>query len=302
MTSKMIELPEQLTRVHNDCDGGSCWACAEEERQKSMPPTTTPTAADELRERQIWQCIARGIMDEWPNGGKKRTIGQTIDDMIDTAKVVLKEQGMSLSQAPTLPVPVKEIEALLSKRPQFLFDELFIDDSDDSEHIAINVRDHVGQDFRLGCIYGFEKEARFFAEFIVALVNAWPALRQLHAGAWSGSQAAQDVLGERQRQVEKEGWTPEHDDEHSDGALADAAACYAMSDRAVALVDDLYLSATNQQRLSEHPYEWPFDAEWWKPKDRRRDLVRAGALILAEIERLDRAALPDAPTPPREGE
>jgi hypothetical protein len=30
--------------------------------------------------------------------------------------------------------------------------------------------------------------------------------------------------------------------------------------------------------------------EWWKPTNRRRDLVKAGALILAEIERLDRAA------------
>jgi hypothetical protein len=29
---------------------------------------------------------------------------------------------------------------------------------------------------------------------------------------------------------------------------------------------------------------------WWKPKDRRRDLVRAAALIIAEIERLDRDA------------
>ena len=38
------------------------------------------------------------------------------------------------------------------------------------------------------------------------------------------------------------------------------------------------------------PFGWPhtWDASWWKPKDRRRDLVRAGALIIAEIERLDR--------------
>jgi hypothetical protein len=35
---------------------------------------------------------------------------------------------------------------------------------------------------------------------------------------------------------------------------------------------------------------WPWEDKWWKPKDRRRDLVRAGALIVAEIERLDRLA------------
>lgn len=34
---------------------------------------------------------------------------------------------------------------------------------------------------------------------------------------------------------------------------------------------------------------WPWDREWWKPKDRRRNLVRAAALLIAEIERLDRA-------------
>ena len=36
------------------------------------------------------------------------------------------------------------------------------------------------------------------------------------------------------------------------------------------------------------PPSWPWVRRWWKPTDRRRDLVKAGALILAEIERLDR--------------
>ena len=126
-----------------------------------------------------------------------------------------------------------------------------------------------------------EWECQEMADAILALI-------QKEQG-WRDTKAVQDVIAERQRQIKKENWSPEHDDEHSDGALADAAACYAMSERAVAMVDDLFLSATNQKRLSAHPYEWPFDAEWWKPKDRRRDLVRSGALILAEIERLDRA-------------
>ena len=41
------------------------------------------------------------------------------------------------------------------------------------------------------------------------------------------SKAALDVLGERTRQIEAEGWTPEHDDEHSTGGMAFAAAAYA---------------------------------------------------------------------------
>lgn len=34
---------------------------------------------------------------------------------------------------------------------------------------------------------------------------------------------------------------------------------------------------------------------WWKPKDYRSNLVKSGALILAELERLDRAALAKEP-------
>ena len=52
----------------------------------------------ELRERLIWECIAKGIFEEWPNPGKRRTIGQTIDDMIDAAKSSLGEQGIALIQ------------------------------------------------------------------------------------------------------------------------------------------------------------------------------------------------------------
>ena len=96
-------------------------------------------------------------------------------------------------------------------------------------------------------------------------------------GAGNLPQAAQDVLAERRRQVEAEGWTPEHDDEHDDGELAAAGATYA-------------LSAANC--IVEQPFHrtWPWQNTWWKPTVPRRDLVKAGALILAEIERLDRAA------------
>ena len=94
------------------------------------------------------------------------------------------------------------------------------------------------------------------------------------------TQAAIDVLAERQRQISAEGWTPEHDDEHSNGEMGEAAACYAASAR---------LPAILKKRAA--PAYWPWDATWWKPSSPRRDLIKAGALILAEIERLDRAAL-----------
>lgn len=90
------------------------------------------------------------------------------------------------------------------------------------------------------------------------------------------SDAARDVLAERQRQISAEGWTPEHDDGQEDYKLASAAGCYAMF--------------TLAYPAGDPPSYWPWDRSWWKPSaDRRRNLVKAGALILAEIERLDRA-------------
>ncbi|MFG8861581.1 hypothetical protein ACEPU5_21370 [Pseudomonas aeruginosa] len=88
-------------------------------------------------------------------------------------------------------------------------------------------------------------------------------------------QAWIDVQAERRRQVEAEGWTPEHDDLYCAAELPRAAAAY-------------ILSGAND----EAPAIWPFVAKWWKPRDARANYVRAGALILAEIERLDRAAAP----------
>ena len=103
---------------------------------------------------------------------------------------------------------------------------------------------------------------------------------------WVLSRAADDVIAERVRQVSGEGWTPEHDDQHSDGSMALAAACYA-SNAAT------WASKGTAQLREKYPllslsFRWPWALEWWKPKSQRRDLVRAAALIIAEIERLDR--------------
>ncbi|MFU5343124.1 hypothetical protein ACM7W1_16250 [Pseudomonas aeruginosa] len=89
-------------------------------------------------------------------------------------------------------------------------------------------------------------------------------------------QAWLDVQAERHRQITAEGWTPEHDDKHNGGELADAAACYA-----------LWAGGINPGNWREF---WPWAPEWLKHSEPRRMLVKAGALILAEIERLDRAA------------
>jgi hypothetical protein len=97
-----------------------------------------------------------------------------------------------------------------------------------------------------------------------------------------------DIAAERRRQVEVENWSEGHDNRHQRGEMADAAACYAaggMTFRAVRVT-----AARGRYKHDRLVDLWPWASKWWKPKNKRRDLIRAGALIVAEIERLDRAA------------
>jgi hypothetical protein len=93
-----------------------------------------------------------------------------------------------------------------------------------------------------------------------------------------------EIRGERARQIAGHGFDADHDDRHSAFELGKAAAAYL----GFAIVKD-----TTRKQNAKNPYTpgvWPWDAKWWKPTNRRRDLVKAAALIVAEIERLDRAA------------
>ncbi len=123
------------------------------------------------------------------------------------------------------------------------------------------------------------------------------------------AQAIVDVAKERQRQVEVEGWTAEHDDAHTQGQLARAASAYAYLG---SLPDIDPLGRKDDRARWEQPGSYVrylieqlfpswgtmfggWDWGWFKPTDRRRDLVKAAALIVAEIERLDRMAALTSP-------
>ncbi|HHM4836837.1 TPA: hypothetical protein ACRNK7_004173 [Pseudomonas aeruginosa] len=103
-------------------------------------------------------------------------------------------------------------------------------------------------------------------------------------------QAWLDVQAERRRQITAKGWTPEHDDEHADGQMAQAAGCYAL--HAGGIGTDWPDGRQNGAALF-----WPWGKDSWKPTTPRRDLVKACALALAEIERLDRAGISQSPQP-----
>lgn len=96
------------------------------------------------------------------------------------------------------------------------------------------------------------------------------------------------IAAERVRQQNEEGWTPEHDDAHSDSELARAAATYAMP----AWLRDLHVRPIcSDADFTLRAKIWPWEAQWWKPKpdDRKREIIKACALLLAEYERLSRA-------------
>ncbi len=122
-------------------------------------------------------------------------------------------------------------------------------------------------------------------DLIERLCTALEQAEAATAGQWQAISTAPmawvDVVAERKRQIDVEQWTPEHDDKHHDYSLANAAACYAKY---------------GYPNITKAPDDWPWHSSYWKPSDRRRSLVKAAALILAEIERLDR--LPSPPSKP----
>ena len=122
----------------------------------------------------------------------------------------------------------------------------------------LGAQDHQGGAARIGELVGLEM-----------LLNT--------GGAGRGVTA---IAQERRRQIEGERFDPDADQQYSQGELAKAAACYVMR---VALREDEDPDATAVPAL------WPWARCWWKPKDRRSNLVRAGALIAAELDRMDRA-------------
>ncbi len=87
------------------------------------------------------------------------------------------------------------------------------------------------------------------------------------------SAVLQEIVQERAHQIEI-GFTPAHDDRHTGGELVSAAVCYATGAK-------LYLYNCTRSL-------WPFDDSDWHPESPRTNLIKAAAMLVAEIERLDR--------------
>lgn len=88
-----------------------------------------------------------------------------------------------------------------------------------------------------------------------------------------------EVADERKRQIAK-GYDLTHDDSHTNGSIARAAAAYALA---------------GQGRSQDGALIWPWEISTFRPEDRRSSLIKSAALCIAEIERLDLARYQNCP-------
>jgi hypothetical protein len=100
------------------------------------------------------------------------------------------------------------------------------------------------------------------------------------------TRAVASVLAEKKRIVDVEGYTPELDDAYVDAELAFAGIAYAV-----------HYTLGNQIASDASLCFWPptWRKELYKPKSPRRNLVRAIALLLCEVERIDRKSAREIP-------
>lgn len=92
-------------------------------------------------------------------------------------------------------------------------------------------------------------------------------------GEFGLTKGVKEIAEERRRQIEDLGYTREHDRNHQGAELIRAALSY--------------LAAADFGDNPPLPFDWPFDPKSWRPEDRRNNLIRAGALIAAELDRME---------------
>lgn len=141
---------------------------------------------------------------------------------------------------------------------------------------------------------GYERDVSGETYNSLSLNCAIKSVEAALACGTSLSTAENDVLAERARQITEEKFPAEWDDLYRNKELERAAACFALYGtipsplRAHFEREGLGIASPNEAAACAIFRLWPFKWAWWKPENPRRALVKAGALILAAIEKIDR--------------
>lgn len=96
------------------------------------------------------------------------------------------------------------------------------------------------------------------------------------------SPAMRLVLRERVDQVERHGYSPQHDDGHGNGDIGRGAIAYALAALAYANDDDAELFVQAERN-------WPWDQAGFHPSDEVLCHIKAAAMHIAEADRVIRA-------------
>lgn len=83
------------------------------------------------------------------------------------------------------------------------------------------------------------------------------------------------ILQERGNQIVNHGYDAKHDQKETTNSLLSAAYAY------------MFASMDGENNNAEAREHWPWDAECFHPKDKQRNLAKAGALIAATIDKLN---------------
>lgn len=96
------------------------------------------------------------------------------------------------------------------------------------------------------------------------------------------------IAEERQRQIDVEGYSAQHDSQHPTSEFVYAAIAYTES--AKVGINCMEMGNTDEMEIMVRKAEMGMDFPWgfasFKPSTDVRDLVKAGALIAAAIDRL----------------
>lgn len=122
-----------------------------------------------------------------------------------------------------------------------------------------------------------KKEKSTYINQLAVSTVASAVARRKHVNIIATTNVLSDIMQERQRQINEEKFDLSKDDKYVDNELPDAALCY--------------LTAPNRRNEVVIRNIFPFDITWWKPtpSNRKKELIKAAALVVAEIERIDRA-------------